>query len=64
MYHNGRGVLHDSVYAHMWWNIGASEGHENAKRARDTIVQDMTQTQIAEAIRLARECVAKGYKGC
>ena len=64
MYHNGRGVLHDSVYAHMWWNIAASEGHENAKKARDTIVQDMTQTQIAEANRLARECVAKEYKGC
>ncbi|MAI42933.1 MAG: tetratricopeptide repeat protein [Candidatus Azotimanducaceae bacterium] len=64
MYHNGRGVLQDSVYAHMWWNIAASEGHENAKKARDTIEQQMTPAQIAEAQKRARECVAKEYKGC
>ena len=64
MYHNGRGVLQDNVYAHMWWNIAASEGNEFAKEYRDILAEQMTPSQIAEAQKLARECVAKDYKGC
>ena len=30
MYANGEGVLQDNLYAHMWWNIAASQGNENA----------------------------------
>ena len=64
MYANGRGVIQDNVYAHMWWNIAASEGSETAKENRDIIAKQMTPSQIAEAQKLARECVAKDYKGC
>ena len=31
---------------------------------RDIIAKQMTPSQIAEAQKLARECVAKDYKGC
>jgi TPR repeat protein len=64
MYRNGEGVLQDNVYAHMWWNIVASEGNETAKKGRDIIAKQMTPSQIEEAQKLARECVAKEYKGC
>mgnify|MGYP003328136118 CR=1 FL=1 len=64
MYANGYGVLQDDVYAHMWLNIAAANGNEQAKEFREIIVQEMTSAQIAEVQKLARECVAKEYKGC
>ena len=64
-YTNGEGVIQDNVYAHMWFNIAASSGDsEKASKGRDIIVGRMTTAQIAEAQKLARECVRKEYKGC
>ena len=64
MYEHGRGVPQDYVYAHMWYNIAAAAGHEKAIDNRDVMNERMTPDQIAEAQKLARECVAKDYKGC
>ena len=64
MYDTGNGVLQDYVKAHMWYNISASDGDEVGGKNRDIIAKEMTLTQIKEAQRLARECVAKNYKGC
>jgi uncharacterized protein len=64
MYGNGTGVIQDNVYAHMWWNIAASSGNKVAVKNRDIVAGEMTPAQIAEAQKLARECVAKEYKGC
>ena len=63
-YGRGQGVIQDNVYAHMWLNIAASSGHKLARKNRDIIVKRMTPAQIAEAQKLARECVRKKYKGC
>jgi TPR repeat protein len=64
MYYKGEGVIQDNVYAHMWANIAASLGYERGPKVRDIIAEDMTAEQIAEAQKLARECVKKNYKGC
>ena len=64
MYDNGKGVLQDYVYAHMWANISASNGEKNGAEVRDIIAKDMTPSQIEKAQDLARESVAKNYKGC
>jgi len=64
MYANGEGALQDHVSAHMWFNIAASMGEKNADKYRDKIAKSMTTSQIAEAQKLARECVKKNYKGC
>jgi TPR repeat protein len=64
MYATGQGVLKDEVYAHMWWNIAASNGKGEAQSNRDKVVEKMTPSQIEKAQQLARECVAKEYKGC
>ena len=65
MYGNGEGVLQDYVRAHMWWNIAASSaGDKNAIANRDKVAGMMTPSQIAEAQKLARECVRKKYKDC
>jgi len=60
----GQGVIEDKVYAHMWANIARSNGSENAQKLLDTIVKEMTSSQIEKAQDLARECVKKNYKGC
>lgn len=64
MYDNGQGVLEDNVYAHMWLNIAASSGDLMATKNRDILAKVMTSTQIAEAQKLARECVRKNYEAC
>ena len=64
MYYYGDGVIEDNVYAHMWLNISASDGYAKASEARDTIAKKMTSSDISKAQNLARECVAKNYKGC
>jgi uncharacterized protein len=64
MYAFGTGVLKDYVYAHMWGNIAASNGNEKGGKVRDLVAKQMTPTQIADAQKLARECIRKKYKGC
>ena len=64
MYHRGAGVLQDNLYAHMWFDISASLGNENASETKAIIAKRMTHTDISKARELARECVAKDYKGC
>ena len=48
----------------MWYNISASNGDEVGGKNRDIIAKQMTPSQIEKAQDLARECVAKNYKGC
>ena len=64
MYAFGEGILKDYVYAHMWYNLSASTGYERAIKNRDGVANLMTPADISAAQKLARECVAKNYKGC
>ena len=61
---NGEGVPEDNVYAYMWWNIAASQGFADASTNKDGVERRMSQSEIAEAQRLSRECVARDYKDC
>jgi TPR repeat protein len=54
MYVYGSGVQ-DYVQAHMWWNLAAVSGDEDAIKNRDKVAKKMTPAQIAEAQKLARE---------
>ena len=64
MYANGQGIIQDYIQSHMWFQISNSLGNRGAKKNIDFIENQMTSAQIAEAQRLARECVKKNYKGC
>ena len=64
MYGLGKGVIQDKVYAHMWANLAASNGSKQGGELRDIVAGQMTPAQIAEAQRLARECVREKYKEC
>ena len=63
-YHFGQGVIQDLVYSHMWFNIAAALGEISGRKSRDVVAEEMTPEQIAEAQKLARECVRKEYKDC
>ncbi len=60
MYKQGLGVPQDYALAHMWANLAASQGGEDAVKKRDAIASFMTPAQLAEAQRLAREWKAEG----
>ena len=65
IYYSGQGgLIKDTVYAHMWFNISASNGAKAGEKNRDTVAEAMTTSQIEKAQDLARECVKKNYKGC
>ena len=62
MYGEGKGVVQDFMYAHMWFNIAASNGADDGNRK--IVEEKMTTSDISEAQKLARECVKKNYKSC
>jgi len=64
MYWVGHGVIQDIVIAHMWANIAAIDGSENAKKMRNQHESKMSSEQIAKAQELARKCIKKNYKDC
>ena len=53
-YHNGRGVAKDYVEGYMWFLLAAGQGDESAKEGITTLEGLMTQEQIAEGKKLAR----------
>ena len=63
-YEDGEGVKQDLVYAHMWRSIANMNGNFVASITIDGLEEKMTPAQIAEAQKLAQECIRKKYKGC
>ncbi|MFZ5790585.1 MAG: peptidoglycan-binding protein [Pseudomonadota bacterium] len=53
MYRDGQGVPQDFVRAHLWLNLAAAAGQNDAATARDELTRRMDPGQIAEAQRLA-----------
>jgi hypothetical protein len=64
MYANGQSVAKNNNLAHMWLNLAAANGSSAAEKNRDLIAARMSQKQIAETQRLAKECQARDYKNC
>jgi TPR repeat protein len=55
MYSSGRSVPIDLVIAHKWFNIAAMKGHAEAARLRREIAAEMSDAQIGQAQRAARD---------
>jgi TPR repeat protein len=64
MYSYGQGVLQDYVRAHMWFNISAVKGDKDAINNRDIAASKMDAQQIAQAQKLARDCLERNLKIC
>jgi hypothetical protein len=54
LYEQGLGAPQDFVEAHRWYNIAASLGHVEARKARDELGTRFTADQLTEAQRLAK----------
>lgn len=63
-YENGQGIPQDYIRAHLWYNLAAAQGQIIATHNREAIAKKMTLAQIAEAQKLARECLVRKYKNC
>jgi len=55
MHASGRSVPVDLVSAHKWFNIAAMKGHADAARMRREIAAEMTDAEIGQAQRAARD---------
>src|SRR5262245_54943502 len=51
----GRSGAADLVSAHKWFNIAAMQGHDDAARMRGAIAAEMTDAEIGQAQRAARD---------
>lgn len=56
------GAATDLVEAHMWFNLAASQGHEEAVWCRGDVAEEMSRAEIAEAQRRARRWLASGSR--
>src|SRR5437764_10587470 len=55
MHASGRSAPVDLVSAHKWFNIAAMKGHADAARMRREIAAEMTDAEIGQAQRAARD---------
>jgi uncharacterized protein len=55
MYASGRSVPADLVVAHKWFNLAAMKGNAEAARLRREIAAEMTDAEIGQAQRAARD---------
>lgn len=55
MYATGRDCEVDVVAAHKWFNIAAIKGSDRAVTLRQELSSSMSKTEIARALREARE---------
>src|ERR1043165_4339488 len=52
---SGRSTAVDLISAHKWFNIAAMKGHADAARMRREIAAEMTDGEIGQAQRAARD---------
>src|SRR5262245_63474726 len=52
---SGRSAPADLVAAHKWFNLAAMKGHGEAARMRREIATEMTDSEIGQAQRAARD---------
>ena len=55
MHASGRSAAVDLVAAHKWFNLAATKGHADAARMRREIAAEMTDAEIGQAQRAARD---------
>jgi TPR repeat protein len=55
LYAVGESVPQDYIQAHLWLNLSAAQGNQEARKARNALAEKLTPQQLAEAQRLARE---------
>ena len=59
LYSTGRDVEADLVSAHKWFNLAAMRGNKAALEYRKELANEMSQFDVAEAQRRAREWLTR-----
>jgi len=62
-YLKGEGVLEDYAEAYKWFLLAAMNGHKNAQKGKELLRKKMTPSQIEEAQRRAKACLARDEEG-
>jgi TPR repeat protein len=60
----GKGILQDTVTAHMWLNIASANGWSDAVRQRDKIAKLLSVEQREKSAERAKRCMGSDYKDC
>ena len=63
LYYFGNGVPEDKKYAYMWANLASLSGFEMAEQLRQVLTEQMTASQIDEALLLTKKCKDKNFNG-
>ncbi|HZF00922.1 MAG TPA: tetratricopeptide repeat-containing serine protease family protein [Methylomirabilota bacterium] len=58
-YWKGEGVPQDFVEAYKWFNLASAQNFSDAQKYRDSVAQEMTSEQIAEAQELSRKFIPR-----
>jgi hypothetical protein len=53
------GAAVDLIEAHKWFNIAAAHGDMKAALHREELAEEMSRTEIAAALRAAREWISR-----
>jgi uncharacterized protein len=64
MYERGLGVPQDYVEAHMWYNVAAASGSDEAALNREELSRMMSASQIQSAQERATRCINSNYSDC
>ena len=64
LYYFGNGVPEDKKYSYMWAYLASLSGFEMAEQLRQVLAEQMTTSQINEALVLARKCKDNNFNGC
>ena len=64
MYYFGNGVPQNTIYAYMWANVASANGLEMAEQLHLVLAEQMTHSQIDDAISLLKLCKDKNLIGC
>jgi TPR repeat protein len=59
MYATGRDCAIDMIAAHKWFNIAAIKGCQRAAMLRSEIAETMSKSELAKALRDAREWMTR-----
>jgi len=62
MYAHGQGVKQDYVRAYLWFALGANSGNADSAKSRDRVATLMTPKQLAQALRMVRDCRRRAPK--
>ena len=64
MYHKGKGVIQNTVYATMWGGIAAANGYKDGTKLFHALSKGMTPSARSALQIVVLECIRNKFKEC